>query len=74
VDQQEESKREGIRPLQIHSTGHGFITFCRSQAIMLPTRQKAYAKMDRRVEVKQREEYPHNKDPFCNIDLRVHEQ
>jgi hypothetical protein len=54
--------------LQIHSIGHGVITFCRSQAIRLPTRQKAYAKMGRRIEGKQKEEYPHNIDPFCKID------
>jgi hypothetical protein len=68
VDQQEKSKKEGIRLLQIHSIGHGVITSYRSKAINMPTRQKAYAKMDRRIEGKQREEYPHNKDPFCNID------
>jgi hypothetical protein len=56
VDQQEESKKEGIRLLQIHSIGHGVITSYRSKAIKLPTRQKAYAKMDRRIEGKQREE------------------
>jgi len=71
VDQQEESKKEGIRLLQIHSIGHGVITSYRSKAIKLPTRQKAYAKMDRIIEGKQREEEPHNKDPFYNIDWRV---
>jgi hypothetical protein len=54
--------------LQIHSIGHGVITFFRSRVIGLPTRQKAYAKMGRRIEGKQKEEYPHNKDHFCNID------
>jgi hypothetical protein len=56
VDQQEKSKKEGIRLLQIHSIGHGFITSYRSKAIEFPTRQKAYAKMDRRIEGKKREE------------------
>jgi hypothetical protein len=50
VDQQENSKREDINILQIHSIGHGVITFCRSQAIKLPTRQKIMFKMDRRIE------------------------
>jgi hypothetical protein len=68
VDQQEKSKREDIRLTQIHSIGHGVITFCRSQEIRFPTRQKDYAKMDRRIEGKQREKYPHNIDHLCNID------
>jgi hypothetical protein len=53
--------------LQIHSIGHGVITSYRSKAIMFPTRKKAYENMDRRIEGKQREEYPHNIDPFCNL-------
>jgi hypothetical protein len=68
VDQQEKSRGEDIGLLKIHSIGHRVITFGRSQEIRLPTKQKDYAKMDRRIEGKQREEYTHNKDPFCNID------
>jgi hypothetical protein len=41
--------------LQIHSIGHGVITFCISKAIMLPTRQKDYAGIGRRIEGKQKE-------------------
>jgi hypothetical protein len=58
----------------MHSIGHGVITFCRSKAMRLPTRQKDYANMGRRIEGKQKEEYSHNKDPFCNIDEGVLEQ
>jgi hypothetical protein len=68
VDQQEKSKKEDIRLLQIHSIGHGVIISYISKAIKLSTIQKAYENMDRRIEDKQREEYPHNIDPFCNID------
>jgi hypothetical protein len=50
--------------LQMHSIGHGVITFYRSKEIRLPTRQKAYARMGRRIEGKQKEEYPLNKDLF----------
>jgi hypothetical protein len=56
VEQQEKSKKEGIILLQIHSIGHGVITSYRSKAIELPTRKKDYAKMDRRIEGKEREE------------------
>jgi hypothetical protein len=40
--------------LQIHSIGNGVLTFCRSKAIGIPTRQKDYAKMGRRIEGKQK--------------------
>jgi hypothetical protein len=52
VDQQEKSKKEGIRLLQIHSIGHGVITSYRSKAIKMPTRQKDYGKMDIIIEIK----------------------
>ena len=55
MDQEEKSKKEGIRLLQIHSIGHGIITSYRSKVIKLPTRNKAYANMDKRIEGKQRE-------------------
>jgi hypothetical protein len=56
------------KSLHRNSIGHGFITSYRLKEIKLPTRKKAYEKMDRRIVGKQREEYPHNKEPFCNID------
>jgi hypothetical protein len=40
--------------LQIHYIGHGVIAFCRSKKIRLPTRQKAYKNMGRRIEGKQK--------------------
>jgi len=48
-------KEKALDCLQIHFIGHGFITLCRSQEIRLPTRQKAYANMGRRIEGKQKE-------------------
>jgi len=52
----------------MHSIGHGVITFCKSKKIRLPTRQKDYEKMGRRIEGKKEEEYSNKKYPFCKID------
>jgi hypothetical protein len=55
VDQQDDKERErATKSLERHSIEHGFITSYRLKEIKLPTKKKDYAKMDRRIEGKQR--------------------